>query len=98
MCWVALDRLLKLHEKGVVSLGQLAAQFRSERDAIAAAIERRAYNPVIESYVGEFDGDALDASLLLMPCRLQAGRRSSRHLDLSPDLAAPWARRATRTL
>jgi GH15 family glucan-1,4-alpha-glucosidase len=68
MCWVALDRLLKLHEKGVVSLGQLAAQFRSERDAIAAAIERRAYNPVIESYVGEFDGDALDASLLLMPC------------------------------
>ena len=68
MCWVALDRLLKLDEKRVLSLGDLAARFRKEREAIAAAIERRAYNSALESYVGEFEGDALDASLLLMPC------------------------------
>jgi GH15 family glucan-1,4-alpha-glucosidase len=68
MCWVALDRLLKLNEKRVLSLGDLKAQFRAERDAIAQAIERRAYNCEIESYVGELDGDRLDASLLLMPC------------------------------
>jgi len=68
MCWVALDRLLKLNEKRVLSLGDLEVQFRAERDAIARAIERRAYNSEIESYVGEFGGDRLDASLLLIPC------------------------------
>ena len=67
MCWVALDRLLKLDEKRALSLGGLAAQFRSERKAIADAIETRGYNSRIESYVSDFDGDALDASLLLMP-------------------------------
>jgi GH15 family glucan-1,4-alpha-glucosidase len=67
MCWVALDRLLKLHEKRALSLGGVAAQFRSEREAIADAIETRGYNSRIESYVSDFDGDALDASLLLMP-------------------------------
>src|SRR5262245_34234183 len=68
MCWVALDRLLKLNEKRILSLGDLEVQFRAERDAIAQTIERRAYNCEIESYVGELDGDRLDASLLLMPC------------------------------
>jgi GH15 family glucan-1,4-alpha-glucosidase len=67
MCWVALDRLLKLHQKRALSLGGLAAQFRSEREAIADAIETQGYNSQIESYVSDFDGDALDASLLLMP-------------------------------
>jgi GH15 family glucan-1,4-alpha-glucosidase len=68
MCWVALDRLLKLHEKRAVSLGALAAQFHSERDAIAHAIETRGYNSQIGSYVSDLDGDSLDASVLLMPC------------------------------
>ena len=67
MCWVALDRLLKLHEKRALSLGGLAAQFRGEREAIAHAIETHGYNSQIESYVSDFDSDALDASLLLMP-------------------------------
>jgi GH15 family glucan-1,4-alpha-glucosidase len=67
MCWVALDRLLKLHQKRALSLGGLAAQFRSEREAIADAIETHGYNSHIESYVSDFDGEALDASLLLMP-------------------------------
>jgi len=64
MCWVALDRLLRLNEKRILSLGDLEAQFRAERDAIAQAIERRAYNCEIESYVGELArlGDAPVAS------------------------------------
>ena len=68
MCWVALDRLLKLGGKGVLSLGAAADRFRGERDAIAAVIEEQGYNPQIESYISELGGDAVDASLLLMPC------------------------------
>jgi GH15 family glucan-1,4-alpha-glucosidase len=68
MCWVALDRLLKLDERGVISLGSLANTFSRERQAIAAAVDQRAFNSSIASYVAEFDGDTVDASLLLMPC------------------------------
>jgi GH15 family glucan-1,4-alpha-glucosidase len=68
MCWVALDRLLKLDEKRVLSLESLAAEFRRERDAIAEAIEQRGFSSRTESYVSELDGNAVDASLLLMPC------------------------------
>jgi GH15 family glucan-1,4-alpha-glucosidase len=65
MCWVALDRLVRLHEGGHVDVQ--VDRFRSERDAIRAAIERRAYNARLGTYTGEFDGDQLDASLLLLP-------------------------------
>ena len=68
MCWVALDRLLKLGGKGVLSLGAAADRFRGERDAIAMVIEEQGYNAQIESYASELGGDAVDASLLLMPC------------------------------
>jgi GH15 family glucan-1,4-alpha-glucosidase len=68
MCWLALDRLLNLDEKGAISLGSLAEPFRRERQAIAEAIEQRGFNPEIASYASEFGGDRVDASLLLMPC------------------------------
>jgi GH15 family glucan-1,4-alpha-glucosidase len=68
MCWVALDRLLKLDEKRIISLGSLAPQFRSERQALADVIERQGFNARIGSYTSELDGAAVDASLLLMPC------------------------------
>ena len=67
MCWVALDRLLKLNAKGHISLGSRAARFASERDAIAAAIESRGFNNQLQAYTGEFLGDRMDASLLLIP-------------------------------
>jgi GH15 family glucan-1,4-alpha-glucosidase len=66
MCWSALDSLLKLHERGAVRVD--ADVLRGERDAIAAAIETRGYNESIGSYVGEFEGDGVDAALLLMGC------------------------------
>jgi GH15 family glucan-1,4-alpha-glucosidase len=68
MCWLALDRLLDLHEKGALALGKLAEQFRQEREAIADVIEQQGFNAEIGSYVGELGGSAVDASLLLMPC------------------------------
>jgi GH15 family glucan-1,4-alpha-glucosidase len=49
---------------------------RRERDAIAEAIESRGYSEAIDSYVGEFDGDRVDAALLLMGC---LGYKDPRH-------------------
>lgn len=64
MCWVALDRLLKLHETG--RLRAPTARFARERDAIRAEIERRGFNERLGSYVSVLDGEELDASLLLL--------------------------------
>jgi GH15 family glucan-1,4-alpha-glucosidase len=66
MCWSALDSLLKLHERGAVKID--AEKMRRERDAIAEAIETRGWNEAVRSYVGEFDGERVDAALLLMGC------------------------------
>jgi GH15 family glucan-1,4-alpha-glucosidase len=69
MCWVALDRLLKLQAKGIVTLSSARLErFRQERAAIAATVEQHGYNATLDSYTGELDGDRLDASLLLMAC------------------------------
>ncbi len=68
MCWLALDRLLKLDAQRILSLGSLAKQFCTERQAIAESIEQRGFNAGIASYASELDGDRVDASLLLMPC------------------------------
>jgi GH15 family glucan-1,4-alpha-glucosidase len=64
MCWVALDRLLRLHRAG-----QLRAPvdlFEREREALRAEIEARGFNQRLGSYVSVYDGDELDASLLLL--------------------------------
>ena len=64
MCWVALDRLVTLHAEG--RLRAPAGRFRQARDAIRQAIETRGYSPRLGSYVGVFDSEDLDASLLLL--------------------------------
>lgn len=68
MCWLALERLLKLDNKRILSLGSLAERFRGERQAISETIERLGYNTDIASYTSELEGASADASLLLMPC------------------------------
>ncbi len=68
MCWAALDRLLKLHDRGAIALGSSAGRFRGVRQAIADVIETRAFNSRLASYTSELDGDQVDAALLLMPC------------------------------
>jgi len=65
MCWVALDRLIKLHEQGCL---KVPSYFRDNRDRIRQAIESRAYNKTLGCYVDEFDGEHMDASLLLLGC------------------------------
>jgi GH15 family glucan-1,4-alpha-glucosidase len=74
LCWLALDRLLDLHARGIVRVP--AEDFRRERAAIEQAIEARGFNRALPSYVGELDGSAADASLLLMAC---LGYRDAAH-------------------
>ncbi|HEX5506837.1 MAG TPA: glycoside hydrolase family 15 protein [Thermomicrobiales bacterium] len=65
LCWVALDRLVRLHEAGQIHVR--VAAFRAERDAIRREVERRGYNERLGSYTRVFDGDTLDAALLTLP-------------------------------
>ncbi len=64
LCWVALDRLLMLHERHDLALP--IERFRAERDAIRAEVEARGYNAQRGSYTRLLDGDDVDASLLLL--------------------------------
>jgi GH15 family glucan-1,4-alpha-glucosidase len=74
MCWSALDSLIKLREQDGIHID--ADKYRRERDGIAQAIETRSFNEALGSYTSEFDGDSLDAALLLMGC---LGYKDPRH-------------------
>jgi GH15 family glucan-1,4-alpha-glucosidase len=62
MCWVALDRLVKLHDAGHVRIAR--DRLVAVCDEIRCEIERRGFSGRLGSYVAVFDGDELDASLL----------------------------------
>ena len=64
MCWVALDRLLELHERGEIEVD--AVRFRRERELIRREVETRGWSSRVRSYVATLDGDDVDASLLLL--------------------------------
>jgi len=64
MCWVALDRLLRLHARGLLKVPVEA--FTREQDAVRAEVEARGYSERLGSYVSVFDGEDVDASLLLL--------------------------------
>ena len=76
MCWVALDRLVQLHERGHVRAP--VRRFTQVRDAIRRAIETRGYSTRLDSYVSVFDGEDLDASLLLLALYRYAPSRDER--------------------
>ena len=65
MCWVALDRAVKL----APDLGQHAhvEAWTAERDAIRAAILERGWSEAQQAYAQAFESDELDAAVLLMP-------------------------------
>ncbi|HSK08804.1 MAG TPA: glycoside hydrolase family 15 protein [Vicinamibacterales bacterium] len=64
MCWVALDRLIRLAGAGVTRVDLV--DLRRERDAIRAEVEARGYNERLRSYVSVLDGEDVDAALLLL--------------------------------
>lgn len=64
MCWVAMDRGLRLAEAGVMSLDE--QRVRGEMDQVRRAVEDEGYNARLGAYTAELGGDAMDASLLLL--------------------------------
>jgi len=77
LCWVALDRLLKLDDQGHM-LKIPRQRFETNRAAIREAVESRGYNESLGSYVSVFDGTDVDASLLLLARYGYAEPRSER--------------------
>ena len=65
MCWVALDRGLRLAQKR--SLPGDHNRWLSTRDVIYEEIMTKGWNPKKTSFVQHYDTDALDASNLIMP-------------------------------
>ncbi|MFB6375733.1 MAG: glycoside hydrolase family 15 protein, partial [Bradymonadaceae bacterium] len=64
-CWVALDRALRLADRGWLN-GDLA-RWRKHRRELRVAIEHHGYNREIASFTQTFDGDRLDASVAMIP-------------------------------
>jgi GH15 family glucan-1,4-alpha-glucosidase len=64
MCWAACDRLSRI----AASLGLTlrVAYWRAQAERIRAAVCARSWNDRKKAFTAAFDGDALDASLLLM--------------------------------
>ena len=65
MCWVALDRSLRLAQKR--SLPANETRWRTCRNAIYEAIMEQGWNEDRKAFTQQFDGTALDASTLMMP-------------------------------
>jgi GH15 family glucan-1,4-alpha-glucosidase len=64
VCWAACDRLAKIAEH--INLPHRSEVWRRHADELHAVISRRAWNPRLNSFVASFDGDELDATLLLL--------------------------------
>jgi GH15 family glucan-1,4-alpha-glucosidase len=64
MCWVTLDRAVRLSDSGHVP-SRHASTWRREMRAIHEFIETRCWSPRLGSYTRHAGGDDLDASLLL---------------------------------
>jgi len=65
MCWVALDRGLRLADKR--SFPADRQRWLETRDAIYEEVMRRGWSRKRQSFVQTFDGETLDASSLIMP-------------------------------
>jgi GH15 family glucan-1,4-alpha-glucosidase len=65
MCWVALDRGLRLADKR--SFPADRERWLKERDTIYGEIMTRGWSDARQSFVQHYGGDAIDASTLLMP-------------------------------
>ena len=64
MCWAACDRLARI--AGQLGLSERAAYWLEQSRLIHATISQRAWNKQRGAFVSTFEGDAMDASLLLL--------------------------------
>jgi GH15 family glucan-1,4-alpha-glucosidase len=77
MCWVALDRALRLAERGRISSSP-APRWRREAAAIRDFVETQCWSERLQSYVRTAGNDDVDASLLLLGTMEYADARSER--------------------
>jgi GH15 family glucan-1,4-alpha-glucosidase len=83
MCWVALDRAVRLATAAQIPSRNLE-RWRSEADSIASFIEGRCWSTSKQSYTQAADSEELDASVLLgakFGYGDPAGNRFSRTID-----------------
>jgi GH15 family glucan-1,4-alpha-glucosidase len=64
MCWASCDRLAKIAAH--LGLSERMAYWRAQAELIRATICARAWNEHKKAFTAAFEGDSLDASLLLM--------------------------------
>lgn len=64
MCWAACDRLALIADR--LGLTERTTYWRSRADMIYTEIYRRAWNEQKQSFAASFEGDSMDASLLLL--------------------------------
>ena len=64
MCWAACDRLAKVAQR--LELGDRQRFWRDQANRIREVILKRAWNAEMNSFTAGFEGDSVDASLLLM--------------------------------
>jgi GH15 family glucan-1,4-alpha-glucosidase len=77
MCWVALDRAVRLAERGAVPATG-TAKWRVEAEAIEAFVDGRCFSHELGCYVRSPDSRELDASLLLGALMNYPARRDPR--------------------
>lgn len=65
MCWVALDRGLRLADKRALPANR--AKWLAARDAVYEQVMAKGWNEKRKAFVQSYGADNLDASLLLMP-------------------------------
>jgi GH15 family glucan-1,4-alpha-glucosidase len=65
MAWVAFDRAVKAVEQ--FGMEGPVERWKEHRDALHREICERGYNTARQSFVQVYDGDAIDASLLMVP-------------------------------
>ena len=64
MCWAGCDRLSKIAM--TLALPERETYWRSEADRLHGVIVQRCWNEKLKSFVSAWDGDQVDASLLLL--------------------------------
>lgn len=65
MCWVTLDRLIEMHERGRIS-GFSVEKFKEARAAIRREIEENAWSKKLGAYAQACGSDVADANVLLL--------------------------------
>ncbi len=65
MCWVALDRAIKLAE--LAGIDKDVSVWIREREAVYATLMNEGYNPKVRAFTQAYGSTALDASILRLP-------------------------------